>query len=67
MKHRTGFRANNGKNEHGVKAAHVKSPLKGEVIKPEEVQDKAFSSGALGKGLPSFHQKASCLHQYQES
>ncbi|MFK4460811.1 glucose-specific phosphotransferase system IIA component [Bacillus safensis] len=37
-------------NEHGVKAAHVKSPLKGEVIKLEEVQDKAFSSGALGKG-----------------
>ena len=37
-------------NEHGVKAAHVKSPLSGEVIKLEEVQDKAFSSGALGKG-----------------
>ncbi|MFP3840610.1 beta-glucoside-specific PTS transporter subunit IIABC [Bacillus safensis] len=37
-------------NEHGVKTAHVKSPLKGEVIKLEEVQDKAFSSGALGKG-----------------
>ncbi|MGE6631886.1 beta-glucoside-specific PTS transporter subunit IIABC [Bacillus sp. NPDC077027] len=37
-------------NEHGVKAEHIKSPLKGEVVKLEEVEDKAFSSGALGQG-----------------
>jgi len=40
-----------GTKEDGLKKIIIASPLKGKIVPLEEIEDAAFSSGALGKGV----------------
>ncbi len=44
----------------------ISSPLKGEVIALSDVQDEAFSSGALGLGAAVDPKEGVCMHRQTE-